>query len=136
MLFDLRLGIRRLLHDKSFTIIAIVSLALGIGANTAIFSVVNCVLLRQLPLSNPDQLMSVSSSRSDREGAPFALPDFLDYQTQNQSLDQISAYSRVGLSLTGTETIQIQGARVSANLFQLLGVEARIGRTLLSEDDE
>jgi predicted permease len=137
MIQDLRFGMRMLLKHKGFTTVAILSLALGIGANTAIFSVVNAVLLRQLPFKDPDRLMSVSSRRTDRIGAPFALPDFLDYRDQNQTLDQIAAYSNISLSMSGTDrTEQIQGLRVSANLFQLLGVDAKAGRTLIRDDDE
>jgi putative ABC transport system permease protein len=137
MFQDLRLGVRMLLKHKGFTTVAILSLALGIGANTAIFSVVNAVLLRELPYKDPDQLVSVTSTRTDRNGAPFALPDFIDYRDQNQTLEQIAAYANTGLSLTGGDkTERLQGMRVSANLFQLLGVDARAGRTLLAEDDD
>lgn len=134
---DLRFGVRMLRKHKSFTAVAILSLALGIGANTAIFSVVNSVLLRELPFKDPDQLMSVSSRRTDRDDAPFTLPDFLDYRDQNRTLDQIAAYTSIGLSLSGTEkNEQLQGLRVSANLFQLLGIDATAGRILFAEDDE
>ena len=134
---DLRYGVRMLLKHKSFTMVAVLSLALGIGANTAIFSVVNSVLLRQLPFKDPERLMFLTSSRTDRADAPFTVPDFLDYRDQNQTLEQIAAFTNVGLSLSGTEkTEQLQGARVSANLFQLLGVDPSVGRTLIAEDDE
>ena len=137
MFQDLRFGVRMLLKHRSFTTVAIVSLALGIGANTAIFSVVNAVLLRQLPFKNPEQLMSVASNRTDRNDAPFTLADFIDYRDQNRTLEQISAYGNIGLSLVSNErTEQLQGLRVSANLFQLLGVDASAGRTLLPEDDD
>ena len=137
MFQDLRFGMRMLLKHKGFTTVAILSLTLGIGANTAIFSVVNSVLLRQLPFKDPDRLMAVSSTRIDRDGAPFALPDFLDYRDQNQTLEHIAAYANIGLSLTGMErTERLQAMRVSANIFQMLGVEARSGRTLLPEDDD
>jgi hypothetical protein len=130
---DLRFGVRMLLKHKSFTIVAILSLALGIGANTAIFSVVNSVLLRELPFKNPDQLTSVSSRRTDREDAPFTIPDFIDYRDQNQTLEQIAAYANIGLSMSGVEkTERLQGLRVSGNLFQLLGINAASGRTLFS----
>jgi predicted permease len=134
---DMRYGARSLWKNPGFTLVAVVTLALGIGANTAIFSVVNAVLLRQLLLKNPDQVMWVWSSRTDRDNAPFSLPDFLDYRDQNQTLELIAAFSNVGLSLSGSErTERLQGLRVSANLFQLLGVDASAGRTLLPGDDE
>jgi len=134
---DMRYGARSLWKNPGFTLVAVVTLALGIGANTAIFSVVNAVLLRQLPFKNPDQVMWVWSSRTDRDNAPFSLSDFLDYRDQNQTLELISAFSNIGLSLSGSErTERLQGLRVSANLFQLLGVDASAGRTLLPDDDE
>src|SRR4030095_7042297 len=95
------------------------------------------VLLRQLPFRDPEQLMAISSRRTDRDQAPFTIPDFLDYRDQNRSLEQVAAFVNVGLSLSGSEkTEQLVGLRVSANLFQLLGVEASLGRTLIPEDDE
>jgi putative ABC transport system permease protein len=134
---DIRYGIRSLLKQPGFTFIAVVTLALGIGANSAIFSVVNSVLLLALPFNKPDQLMFVTSTRTDKDGAPFCLPDFLDYRDQNRTLDQIAAFSRIGMSLSGADrTEQIQAVRVSANLFQLFGVAPIAGRTLLAEDDE
>ena len=134
---DLRYGFRVLRQKPGFALTVIVTLALGIGANTAIFSVVNAVLLRELPFKNPEEVMWVWSSRIDREKAPFTLPDFQDYRDQNQTLDQIAAFSSVGLNLTGTETAErLSGMRVSANLFQLLGVDASAGRLFVAEDDE
>src|SRR5215208_4188850 len=126
---DLRYGMRVLVQKRGFTLTVIITLALGIGANTAIFSVVNAVLLRELPFKNPDQVMWVWSTRTDRDKAPFTLPDFLDYRDQNQTLEQVAAFSTIGLNLTGSERAErLQGLRVSANLFELLGVDASAGR--------
>ena len=137
LLQDLRYSIRVLLRKPGFTLTVIITLALGIGANTAIFSVVNAVLLRELPFKNPDEVMWVWSSRTDREKAPFTMPDFLDYRDQNQTLDQIAAFCNFGLNLTGSEkTERLQAMRVSANLFDLLGVDAAAGRLFVAEDDE
>ena len=134
---DVRYSLRVLLRKPGFTLTVIITLALGIGANTAIFSVVNAVLLRELPLKNPDEVMWVWSTRTDRDKAPFTLPDFLDYRDQNQTLDQIAAFSNVGLNLAGNEkTERLQAMRVSANLFELLGVDAGAGRLFVPEDDE
>lgn len=134
---DVRYSLRVLLRKPGFTLTVIITLALGIGANTAIFSVVNAVLLRELPLKNPEEVMWVWSTRTDREKAPFTIPDFLDYRDQNQSLDQIAAFCNVGLNLTGNEkTERLQAMRVSANLFEFLGVEAGVGRLFIAEDDE
>ena len=134
---DVRYSLRVLFRKPGFTLTVIITLALGIGANTAIFSVVNAVLLRELPLKNPNEVMWVWSTRTDREKAPFTVADFLDYRDQNHTLDQIAAFCNVGLNLTGNEkTERLQAMRVSANLFELLGVDASVGRLLVPEDDE
>ena len=134
---DVRFGARSLFKSPGFALVAIITLALGIGANTAIFSVVHSVLLRQLPFNRPDELVWITSNRTDRSDAPFTIPDFLDYRDQNQSLEQIAAFTPVGLSLAGIEKIErLQAARVSANLFQMLGVNAARGRALTAADDE
>jgi len=137
LLQDLRYSVRVLRRQPGFTLTVVITLALGIGANTAIFSVVNVVLLRELPLKNPEEVMWVWSTRTDRDKAPFTLPDFLDYRDQNQSVEQIAAFCNVGLNLTGSEkTERLQAMRVSANLFDLLGVDASAGRLFVQEDDE
>jgi putative ABC transport system permease protein len=134
---DLRYGVRSLRRNPAFGLVAIITLALGIGATTAVFSVVNSVLLRPLPFKNPDQLVWVWSRRPDNNKAPFNLPDFLDYRDQNQTLLEIAAFGNIGLSLSGAErTDRLQGLRVSANLFQILGVDATVGRLMLPQDDE
>lgn len=134
---DLRYSFRVLRQKSVFAFTVIVALALGIGANTAIFSVVNAVLLRELPFKNPEEVVWVWSSRIDRDKAPFTLPDFQDYRDQNQTLDQIAAFTGIGLNLTGNETAErLQGMRVSANLFQLFGLDASAGRLFVAEDDE
>ncbi|HET6974678.1 MAG TPA: ABC transporter permease [Pyrinomonadaceae bacterium] len=134
---NLRLGLRSLRKNPAYALVAITILALGIGATTAIFSVVNSVLLRPLPFRVPDQLVWIWSRRPDNNRAPFSLPDFLDHRDQNQTLAQVAAFGNTGLSLSGVErTDRIQAVRVSANLFQLLGVEAAHGRLMLPTDDE
>ena len=134
---NLRLGFRSLRKNPAFAFVAIAILTLGIGATTAIFSVVNSVLLRPLPFRDPDQLVWIWSRRPTNNKAPFSLPDFLDHRDQNQTLEQVAAFGNIGLSLSGVErTDQLQGQRVSANLFQLLGVEAAHGRLMLPSDDE
>jgi len=137
LLQDVRYSLRVLLRKPGFALTVIITLALGIGANTAIFSVVNAVLLRELPFKNPGEVMWIWSTRTDREKAPFTLPDFLDYRDQNQTLDQIAAFCNVGVNLAGREkTERLQAMRVSANLFQLLGVDASAGRLFVPEDDD
>jgi putative ABC transport system permease protein len=137
MLHNLRFALRSLRKNPAFTFVAIAILSLGIGATTAIFSVVNSVLLRPLPFKDPDQLVWIWSRRPDNNKAPFSLPDFLDHRDQNQTLEQIAAFGNTGLSLSGVErTDRLQAQRVSANLFQLLGVDAQHGRLMLPSDDE
>src|ERR1043166_5438961 len=125
LLRDLRFGARSILKNRGFSLAAVITLTLTISATTAIFSVVNSVLLQPLPFQNPAELMTVSSRRTDRNDAPFTLPDFLDYRDQNRSLDQIAAFTNVGLSLSRPEsTERLQAIRVSSNIFQLLGIDA------------
>lgn len=133
---DVRLGLRMLVKNPRFALIGIFTLALGIGANTAIFSVVNAVLLRQLPFRYPKQVVSVMARVPDMNQGPFSLPDFEDYSQQNESLEGLAALADWSANLTSYgEAERVQGAKISANAFQLLGVEAFAGRTLLPDDD-
>src|SRR6185503_5323293 len=97
---DMRYSLRVLLRKPGFTITVIITLALGIGANTAIFSVVNAVLLRELPFKNDDEVLWLWSTRTDHDKDPFTVPDYTDYRDQNQTLEQIAAFCNVGLNLT------------------------------------
>ena len=134
---EIRRSIRTLLKRPGFSSICVLTLALGIGANTAIFSMVNAVLLRQLPFRHPERVVWITGVRPVRSDAPFSLPDFLDYRDQVSSLDSLSALGNWSGNLTGQgDTEQLNGVRVSANLFETLGVNAVRGRTLESEDDE
>jgi predicted permease len=133
---DLRYGLRSMRRAPGFTIVAVLTLGLGIGANTAIFSLVNAILLRQLPFKNPEQLVALDSKRIDPGKHPFTIPDFVDYRDQNETLEQIAAFANWSASITGSgEAERVQGMRISANAFQLLGVEAVVGRALVPEDD-
>src|SRR5213078_3219043 len=135
---DLRYGLRSLLKNPSFTIIAVIALALGIGANSAIFSVVNAVLLRPLPFKNPEQLVMVWENATHL-GFPKntpAPPNFVDWQKQNNVFTGMAAMSERSFNLTGVgEPERLDGRRVSANLFDLLGVPALLGRTFVRDDD-
>src|SRR5436309_9715483 len=135
---DLRYGLRTLAKNPAFTSIAIVALALGIGANSAIFSVVNAVLLRPLPFKNPEQLVMVWENAAHL-GFPKNTPspaNFLDWQRQNTVFTGMAAMSERSFNLTGVgEPERLDGRRVSANLFDLLGVPALLGRTFVQEDD-
>src|SRR5262245_13979114 len=136
LLQDLRYGARMLLKSPGFTLIAVITLALGIGANTAIFSLVNSILLRQLPFRQPERLVRVDSRRLASGKYSFTLPDFIDYRDQNQSLSGIAAYTSWSANLMDQgEPEQLQGLRISANAFELLGVEAVAGRVLAPGDD-
>ena len=135
---DIRFAARLLVKHRGFTAVALLTLAIGIGANTAIFSLVNAVLLRQLSYKEPDRLVWIWSDRSDRDRSPFSLPDFIDYLDQNRTLEHISGVSTQLWSanlINAGEPERVFGVRASANIFETLGVEAEIGRTLLNEDD-
>ena len=133
---DLRYGARLLVRKPGFTLVAIITLALSIGANTAIFSLVNAVLLRQLPFEQPDQLVQVWSVYNAGDRYPFSVPDFCDYRDQTQSL-KLAALSVWNGNLTGNgEPERVPGVRISADAFQMLGVKALAGRTLLPPDDQ
>ncbi len=135
---DLRYALRTLTKNPAFTSIAIVAIALGIGANTVIFSAVNAVLLRPLPFKNPEQLVMVWENATHL-GFPNntpAPPNFLDWQKQNTVFTGMAAMAERSFNLTGVgEPERLDGRRVSANLFDLLGVPALLGRTFVPEDD-
>lgn len=136
---DVRYGARILFKNPSFTIIAVLALALGIGANTAIFTVVNAVLLRPLPYKNPERLMTVWEDAS-RIGFPHNTPspaNFIDWRDQNQLFEAMAALHRQTFNLTGNgEPERIDGRRVSTNLFALLGIDPQLGRVFLPEEDQ
>jgi predicted permease len=112
------------------------TLALAIGANTAIFSAVNAILLRQLPFRHANRIVWITGVRPVRSDAPFSLPDFLDYRDHVNSLDSLCAVGNWSGNLTGQgDAEQLNGVRVSANLFETLGVSAVVGRTLEPPDD-
>ena len=123
---DIRYGLRTLAKNPGFTIVAVAALALGIGANTAIFSVVNSVLLRPLPFKEPNQLVMVWDEQTHL-GFPKDTPtpaNFLDWQRQNSVFAGMAAMAQRSYNLTGNgEPERLDGRRVSANLFDLLGIQ-------------
>jgi putative ABC transport system permease protein len=136
---DIRYAIRGLRKKPGFTLVAVVTLALGIGANTAIFSVVNAVLLKPLPFKDPDRLAIV------REDATFAgIPrntpapaNFVDWKTQNRSCEDMAATASASFNLTGDgEPERIAAQSVSANFFPLLGVQPLLGRSFLPNEEQ
>jgi putative ABC transport system permease protein len=136
---DLRYGLRTLAKNPAFTSIAILALALGIGANSAIFSVVDAVLLRPLPFKNPQQLVMVWENAAHL-GFPKNTPspaNFLDWQKQATAFSGMAAMVERSFNLTGVgEPERLDGRRVSANLFELLGVRALHGRIFVPDDDK
>jgi len=136
---DLRYGARRLVASPAFTAIIVLTLALGIGANTAVFSVVNAVLLRPLPYREPDRLVTVNHfypSLNSLE-APVSAPGFADYRDRTHVFSGVAVQTGWGPNLTGrAEPERLNGARVSALYFSTLGVPAARGRTLLPEEDQ
>src|SRR5712691_4688746 len=139
LLRDIRYGIRSLLKRPGFTAIAVITLALGIGANTAIFSVVNAVLLRPLPYADADRLFVPWGSRGDlQHNTVVSYPDFVDWQGRTQTLEYVAAYNRSGTLLRegDAEPELITGAAVSADLFPLLKVVPILGRAFSRTDDQ
>jgi putative ABC transport system permease protein len=139
---DIRYALRQLRKSPGFAAVAVVTLALGIGANTAIFSVVNGVLLRPLAYKDPSRLVRVWHVPPSKSfpGIPtfsVSAANYLDWQRQNHVFDQMAIYSFRGFSLTGGEKPeQVNASTVSATFFPTLGVEPLLGRTFLSEEDQ
>lgn len=136
---DLRFAFRLLLKNPGFTLVTVIALALGIGANTAIFSVVNAVLLRPLPYKNPERLVMVWEDAT-KTGHPRDTPtaaNFIDWRNQNQVFEGMAAINEENYNLTGAgEPERLDGLRVSASLFPLLGVEPRLGRVFTAAEDQ
>jgi putative ABC transport system permease protein len=133
---DLRYSLRVLLKTPVFTCVAVLTLALGIGANTAIFSVVNAVLLRPLPYRDPDRLVQVSHHRVTGIDSVYG-PDFLEWREQAKSLEEVVAYSFAFPDLTGVgETERLYAGTISTGLFEMLGVAPAFGRTFTPEEDK
>jgi putative ABC transport system permease protein len=138
---DLRYALRVLVKNPGFTLVAVLTLALGIGANTAIFSVVNTVLLKPLPYPNPDSLVKIWTHFTGI-GLPndqnwFSPPEFRDVRQQNRSLSDVSVVSTGTFSLGVSGNPQsLNGATVSPNFFTLLGINPRLGRTFSAEEGE
>jgi predicted permease len=130
-----------LLRSKAFTAVAVLSLALGIGANTTIFTVINALFLNPLPLAEPSELMSVFGTDERNTGGfndfmPLSHPNYADYRDQNEVFSGLLGFQGVGMSLSGSgEPEQLGGLMVTGNYFDVLGVKAIAGRTFLPEED-
>ena len=135
---DLKYGLRTLMKNPGFTLIAVLTLALGIGANTAMFSVVNAVLLRPLPFPQPERLVTIWGTHSKLNESKRALsyPDIADLQSMNATFENVAAYDEASMTMTGIgQPIHIPAARVNANIFSVLRVSPILGRTFAPGDD-
>jgi putative ABC transport system permease protein len=129
---DLRYGARLLLKNPGFTFVAVITLTLGIGANTAIFSLVEALLLRPLPYAEPDRLVMLSEK--GRNHIPY--PNFSDWRERSQSFDGMASIRNQTLNLTGVDKpVSLRGRTVNWNFFHLLGVQPQLGRLFIAEDD-
>ena len=131
---DVKYGIRQLLKNPGFTVVAVLSLALGIGANTAVFSVVDNVLLRALPYSQPEQLVRLSILRSS---GSVSYPYFEDWRDQSGSFSNMAAYKgrKMDFIYHGLPE-SLEGVSVSQGFFDTLGISAAMGRTFAADEDE
>src|SRR6266536_3236715 len=136
---DLKFAFRQLLKNPGFTTVAVLTLALGIGANTAIFSVVHAVLLRPLPFIEPERLVWLGGWVGGDKEQGVTPADFLDYREQSQSFAQLAASvsETVPVNLTGSgEPERLSGALVTANYLDVFGVKPALGRSFRAEEDE
>ncbi|HYK88769.1 MAG TPA: ABC transporter permease [Acidobacteriota bacterium] len=133
---DIRFALRTLRKDPGFTVVAVITLALGIGANTAIFSVINTVLLKPLPYRQPQQLVTLSESRGADRATDASYPDFLDWRAQANSLRPLAGYGMGAFTFTGGGSPEtLLATRVTANFFATLGVKPALGRDFVAGED-
>jgi len=133
-----RFAFRQLLNNPAFSAVAILTLALGIGANTAIFSIVNAVLLRPLPYPNADRIMVLNESSGPGQDYAVALPDYFDWQKDSTSFEHLAATHKESRNLSGIpgrDPERVSGASVTRNFFNIIGLSAEIGR-IFSEDED
>lgn len=136
MIGDVRYAIRMLAKSPAFTFIAVLTVGLAIGANSAIFSVVDAVLLRPLPYPHSEQLVRIFGKQPTLDEAPTSPANFLEWRAENQVFTRIATWNGQGFNLTGTDKPErVIGARVSGDMFQLLGVQPALGRDFTAEED-
>src|SRR6185369_10418438 len=129
LLQDLRYALRAMAKSPGFTTVAVLTLALGIGANTAIFSVLDAVVLRPLPYPRPGRLAMLWERRPDRNHIVVSYPDFQDWRARSRSFESMAAYAEWTVNLTGIgQPERIESAVVSATFFKVLGVRPEAGR--------
>src|SRR5262245_21118961 len=139
MLNDFRYAFRQLRKSPGFTATAVLTLALGIGATTAIFSVVYAVLLRPLPYHEPERLVQLYETglRAGGSKAWVSFPNFLDWRQQNQVFEDVAAYRYWAFTVAGEGTPEsVFGLQVTSGLFHVLGVRPSLGRTFVPEEDQ
>ena len=137
MIVDLKYAWRILLKNPGFAGIVILTLALGIGANSAIFSVIDAVLLRPLPYHNAERLIDIFSLDPNGERDSLSIPEFQTYRSEMQTLDDLAAFQSQSVNITGGERPdRIRGAFVSANFFDVFNLRPVFGRTLLENEDK
>src|SRR5712691_2874546 len=136
MVHDVKHAIRTLLKAPGFTAAVIVVLALGIGANTAIFSIVYGVMLKPLPFADASRLVTIQSMAGLDRGGACSFPDFTDWQTQSTTVDRMGGYAGASVAMTGQgEAANVPAALVTSDLLPLLGVSPVTGRLFQPEDD-
>ena len=136
MFQDMRYGLRMLLKKPGFTIVVVLTLALGIGANVAVFSIVKGVLLNPLPYPDPEQLVTIHQSKPNFEAGAIPYPNFLDMQRQNQTLQSMAIARGAGFTLIGAgEAERVTARMVSADFFNVYGIKPAFGRNFTAEDD-
>src|SRR5215469_15924016 len=134
---DLRFSLRMIRNSPGFTIIAVLTLALGIGANTAIFSFVDAVLLKPLPYPHPEQIVMVWEKPPEGHRNAISTLNFLDWKHQNGVFTAMAAETGGSVTLTGGDRpLQLQGSRVSAPYFDILGIKPILGRTFAPDEDQ
>src|ERR1051325_2671716 len=137
ILQDLRYGLRMLLKTPAITFIVVLALALGIGANTAIFSVLNAVVLRPLPYDKPNELLFLNERSAVLDEMSISYPNFTDWRNQNHVFEKIGVYNRNSYNLTGYgEAERILAGQVSADLFAALRAKPLIGRVFTNDEDK
>jgi putative ABC transport system permease protein len=125
VLTDLRYGLRLMIRQRMFAVLALTTLALGIGVNSAMFAVVNAVLLRPLPFRDPSRVVSIEEiiKRISPQGMPVTPSDLIEFQRGSQAFESVAGYTTASMDLTGTgEPERLQGLRVSPQIFPVLGV--------------
>ncbi|MEE8520942.1 MAG: ABC transporter permease, partial [Gemmatimonadota bacterium] len=136
---EFRYALRKLVRNPGFTAVAVIALALGIGANTSIFSVVNAVLIRSLPFDDADRLVVLweNNQEQGRERDPVSPQNYLDWRDQSDAFEALAAWAYWSFTLAGADQPErVFTIRTSPSLFALLGAEAALGRTFTAEENE